>query len=135
MTTPMDGLRPPALRMTAAALRRVAGHVEEAGPLWTSALRAGVHHARRTLARNETERNHADMAAWTMAHSFGHQAGNPAEAAQAARTAASMMDEIADDVEAGRVAITETTDAAGLSLLNVRMNGQTMTYALAPEAE
>lgn len=49
--TMADVLTPDALDVVARTLRRAAGIVEEAGPLWRGAVRAGLHHARRTVDR------------------------------------------------------------------------------------
>ena len=117
--TPADGLRPRSLRRTARTLRRIAEHVLEAGHLWTGVLRAGLAHAMRTRHRNPCLENVDKATAWKMARDFGAKAGNPEDAADVFRHMAAQLDEIADDVEHGRINVAETTDAQGNHVLAI----------------
>ena len=117
--TPADGLKPPSLRRTARTLRQIAEHVREAGPLWTGVLRAGLAHAMRTRHRNPCLETVDKAAAWKMAQDFGRKAGNPEDAADTFQHVAAQLDEIADDVAAGRINVAETTDAQGNHVLAI----------------
>ena len=116
--TPADGMRPPALRRTARMLGRVAEHVMEAGSQWPDVLRAGLRQALRNRLRYPHFETAADATAWRMASRFADlgEVTTPEDLARTCTRAAAHLRAMADDLEHGRLSVTETTTAAGTVL-------------------
>lgn len=97
-------LSPDALALAARTIRRVAEIVEEAGPLWRSAVRAGLVHVQRKWERAKTDPDAcARAAAWSFAAETAHPCTGPVEAAAALRTLADGLAELGAHVEAGEI--------------------------------
>ena len=116
--TPADGMRPPALRRTARTLRRIAEQVEDAEAPWPDVLRAGLRQALRRRTRRPSFETAADATAWRMASRFADvgEVTTPEDLARTCKRAAVQLQAMADDLEHGRLSVTETTTAAGTVL-------------------
>lgn len=113
MSAPLmvDAMTPRALRAAARTLDRAAGIVEEAGALWRGAIRAGLHHARRTTPRKRARANPtaaARLTAWTIAADLVRESGNAGDAMRKLRAAAHDMEGLAQHVERGDIEATST---------------------------